>query len=334
MNEWQLVLRQADVFMKYIFSVFFLLLPLLWLNQVQVLNTHKVNYLDCGTELECGYDKTVFSRTFDSVWIFNKGLAIVEVKGKYRYINKSGEFAFPYKFDEARGFVRGFAGDLARVKYQGKWGFINRSGEFVIPPEFDFVWDFSEGLARAEKKGKEGYIDREYGKTKKFVILPKYEEAWDFSEGLAVVSKKIVLRNGRKRMYMTYINKKDEFAFPRVFISAWSFYEGLAVVLDRGGYRYINKSGEFAFPGTYKYAQEFIKGLAIVKIKNEEKWGFINKKGEFDIPPEFDSVAEFSGGLAVVAYNKKYGYIDREYGKTKKFIIPQNLLMLGPLREI
>ena len=265
--------------MKYIFSVFFLLLPLLWLNQVQVLNTHEVNYLDCGTKLNCDY-KTFFSKAFDSVWIFKKGLAIVEVEGKYRYINTSGEFASPYKFDEARRFIDG----LARVKYQGKWGFINRSGEFVIPPEFDFVWDFSEGLARAEKKGKQGYIDKEYGQTRRFVILPKYKEAWDFQEGLAVVSKSIVGHDGRRRLYMTYINKKGEFVFPRVFNSAWSFYEGLAVVESRGGYRYINKSGEFAFPGTYRYAQEFIKGLAIVKVRDEESGGLLIRRGNLLFP--------------------------------------------------
>ena len=48
-----------------------------------------------------------------------------------------------------------------RVKPDGKFGFINTSGEWAIPPKFDRLGGFDEtGLASVHIDGKKGLIDR------------------------------------------------------------------------------------------------------------------------------------------------------------------------------
>lgn len=62
----------------------------------------------------------------------------VEVKDhyKYGYIDKTGRFAIPPRFD----YVCRFRGDLAAVRVDRKWGYIDRTGKFVITPRFDDIW--------------------------------------------------------------------------------------------------------------------------------------------------------------------------------------------------
>ena len=59
------------------------------------------------------------------------------------------------QFEEARAFSEGLAG----VKIKGKWGFINLSGELIIPAHFDTVMPFKDGLAKVTAGSISGYIN-------------------------------------------------------------------------------------------------------------------------------------------------------------------------------
>ena len=70
-------------------------------------------------------------------------LYLVQIKGRYGYINCAGNIAIAPQFDIGGQFREG----LASVKVGDEWGFIDKTGKMVIAPRFRHVGEFSEGLA-------------------------------------------------------------------------------------------------------------------------------------------------------------------------------------------
>ena len=52
------------------------------------------------------------------------------------------------KYDAGRNFSEG----LALVNLNGKWGYVDKIGREVIPFKYDKAYDFSNGLARVYLK--------------------------------------------------------------------------------------------------------------------------------------------------------------------------------------
>lgn len=135
-----------------------------------------------GTGLSTG--KSIFQgfsyRTYCSPCTFKEGLSPMYKDRKYGYINKSGEFVIPPKFQMAYPFVEG----LANVCIDNKYGFIDKSGRFVVKPKFRKAEDFSEGVAAvAIAHNKWGFIDA----AGKFAVKPKYMIVGPFHDGRARV---------------------------------------------------------------------------------------------------------------------------------------------------
>jgi len=137
-----------------------------------------------------GQGKLVIRPTFTVAAEFSEGLARVRDDCIcWYFINRNGKeitkerFRFADEFSEGLAMVQG-------ENHDDKIGFINKSGEYVIPPRFDsfngrIVWGFRDGLAIVALNGKFGYIN----KNGNFVIEPQFDSADPFSEGFAVVSK-------------------------------------------------------------------------------------------------------------------------------------------------
>ena len=66
-------------------------------------------------------------------------LAIVELDGKYGFIDRSGREITPVKYDDASRFSEG----LAVVELDGKYGFIDRSGREITPIKYDDTGSFN-----------------------------------------------------------------------------------------------------------------------------------------------------------------------------------------------
>lgn len=58
--------------------------------------------------------------------------------GKAGFVDKSGYYIIPPKFDKAADFKNG----VCRVRVDGKWGLIDKTGRFIIEPKFDFLDSF------------------------------------------------------------------------------------------------------------------------------------------------------------------------------------------------
>ena len=178
---------------------------------------------------KCGYKhngRVVIPAKFDYACPFSEGLALVEINGKYGYIDKTGTVVIPAKFDYAWPFSEG----LAMVDINDKDGYIDKTGTMVIPAKFDVAWSFSEGLATVNINDKYGYID----KTGTMVIPAKFDYAVCFSEGLAWVNI-----NGK----YGFIDKTGTVVIPAKFDDTFGFYEGKAHVELNGRWFYIDRNG-------------------------------------------------------------------------------------------
>ena len=90
---------------------------------------------------------------YDEVGPFEKGLARVNVGGKYVISEE------PEDVDCDEYTLEG-----------GQYGFVDEQGNEVVPLMYDDAWHFSEGLAAVQLKGKWGFIDK------------KGNEYWDMTE--------------------------------------------------------------------------------------------------------------------------------------------------------
>jgi len=100
---------------------------------------------------------------------FSEGLALVAVATKhgfpfYGYIDRAGKMAIEPKYF---GFALDFSEGLALISVKDKIGFIDKTGKIVIKPEFSYGTSFRNGLAAVEKgktaadfKAPNLYIDR------------------------------------------------------------------------------------------------------------------------------------------------------------------------------
>ena len=151
---------------------------------------------------------------------------------------KNGKMKFNYIGDFSEG--------LAMVEMGGKWGFINEQEELVIPCGYHEVGDFFEGFAKV-KVNVRNKADDFFGEYDFWWFIDKsgnqisslYQEVESFSEGFAAVC-----RDGM----WGFINEKDEPVIPFEYDKADFFFEGLAAVQKHGKWGFIDKSNTLIIP--------------------------------------------------------------------------------------
>ena len=77
-------------------------------------------------------------------------MAMIELNGKYGFLDKTGKEVVPCKYDDIGGFSEG----LVRVCINGKWGVINKTGKVVIPIKYDKMEDCKNGVVKATLNGR------------------------------------------------------------------------------------------------------------------------------------------------------------------------------------
>ncbi len=251
------------------------------------------------------------------VFGFNLGgfvdhLFLVEVKGKWGYMNDEGKMSIPAIYDEGSNFnggyanvkkgktivlidtkgnettiaqpaadVKEFSEGLAAIETKGKFGFINTNGELVVPANFLSVGYFKNGLAWAKTMDEKlGYIDQDGN----WVIKPEYEAGKEFDpvSGLARVKKSGV---------WCYIDKSGEIL--KVDADSFGdFSEGFADAKKGGLVGFVNKKGEWVIKPQFEAVRDFHNGYAAARLAG--KWGVIDKTGKWVIEAKYDSIKDVS----------------------------------------
>lgn len=219
---------------------------------------------------------------------FRDGLALVQINGKYGYIDTSFNFVISPVYNYATYFSNG----LTFVNYCSGWQkcsryFINKNGKILKTIEFDDARGFSEGLAPVKKNDLWGYLAAPvYSLNKaKLVIDFQYDMARNFSDGLAYVTKK------DKR---GFINAKGKWQIILPdSMECSDFHDGLCSARNKntGISGYMNKEGTMTIPSWFNIARDFENGLAVVIFEVDKKapankyrnfyYLFLDTKGNF-----------------------------------------------------
>jgi len=151
--------------------------------------------------------------------------------------------------------VRGtaFSEGLAAVQIKGKWGYIDKTGRVAIAPEYHRAAPFRHGLACVEvveirdQVGRTSYfiIDTKGTKVKQ---IP-WRTSGEFSEGLLPVG--MVDEEKSKRVY-GYMDTRGEMVIPPQFDDALPFEKGLAPVRIDERDAYVDTQGRTVWTGEPK----------------------------------------------------------------------------------
>lgn len=126
------------------------------LAQIQVAN--KMGYIDATGKIaieprfELDTQQEDPDEKIEMTGKFVDGLACVrfavgpEANAGWGFIDKTGKFVIPPRYEKADMFSEG----LAAVQQNGKWGFIDTNGKMVVPAKYDAVNSFSEGIATVQ----------------------------------------------------------------------------------------------------------------------------------------------------------------------------------------
>jgi hypothetical protein len=235
----------------------------------------KFSILDCEGNL-------ISKETYDGAELFCEDLAAVRKDDKWGFIDREGNLAIDYQYDNIYG---GFSDGLMAVEKEGMWRFIDTDGEWVFGMDFENAHSFSEGLAAVLQNGVWGYIDLDG----EMVIEGQYYEAGDFGEGMAAVCKEI---DGVRQW--GYIDKDGNICIDfqlydaaegRIFIMG-EFHDGYAIItdtfyclIDKNGQGVLGKDGCF-LTGGFDYSEE-VGGIPAYDYADENM--MIRKYGLVDI---------------------------------------------------
>jgi hypothetical protein len=239
---------------------------------------------------------------------------VLKPRLKFGYVDVTGEFVIPPRFDAAGDFSEG----LAAVQIKDLWGYIDRTGAVVIEPRFTTARRFECGHALVEPKGGGvdaiHYVDR--------TGAPAYARVGSLREGLApVVSGELYASSGSvafglpvKGMTMGAIDVSGQLVIPLQFASLMPFTGGLARALDERGWGFVDRTGKWVITPRFKKVCDFSEDLAAFLAGGEganATWGFADRNGDIVIPPRFSQVDDFVEGVAHVRAEGREVFIDR-----------------------
>jgi hypothetical protein len=98
----------------------------------------------------------VLSKT-EVVSSLQEGAAIVQVEGKYGFVNEQGQKICRPIYDEVHLYSHGYAA----VKKHNKWSYINKLGKRLTALRYDWVSDFDNGIAIVQHEGKWGLLNEQ-----------------------------------------------------------------------------------------------------------------------------------------------------------------------------
>jgi len=267
---------------------------------------------------------------FDDAWLFSDDLALVEKDNKWGFINKTGSFVIPAKYQ--RAYINDKGSTMFTIDSLGNFmrTLTNKNGKKIIKKDFEYFelksnffggsnWsytdkesnekseedstdcidEFENGIARIITNEKWGFINVEGD----VVINPDYEYCTSFEDNIARIEKNDLVG---------YIDSKGKILITPQYIKGSNFFENYAIVQLENSDRitFIDKTGKPMTDLNIHSATSFSNGIAGVMIN--EKWGFIDKNFNLFIRPQYDDIESLQNNFVIVKSKDKWGLINRK----------------------
>ncbi|MCI6995035.1 MAG: WG repeat-containing protein [Methanobrevibacter sp.] len=166
---------------------------------------------------------------FDYCGYFRKGFACVELYGKYNFINTNGQIISDTWFDDCYAFYNGFA----YVRLNNKCNFINTDGQLLSNTWFDGCGIFKNGFARVELNNKYNFINT----NGQLLSNTWFDDCGGFDNGFAIVkldgeyklintNGQIVESKGRKNKHIIITEEQEKALKESILLN--SFPEDIA----------------------------------------------------------------------------------------------------------
>lgn len=236
----------------------------------------------------------------------DEGLMTRSRQSRVGFVDASGQFRIPPKFDEALAFSEG----LAAVRIGEKWGFIDKTGALAIEPRFEQAYYFFEGVAVAEIEKRSVLINRE-GK----LVANGFDGFGSIAEGRVPVSV------GKNHGFIDFAGKV---VIPLIYDrSADGFQGGMTALSKADKWGYVDRWGKVKIPFQFDEADPFYGRLAAAKMGS--KTGFIDRTGKFKFLLPYSYTAGFTNDDVAHFSTKdhRFGYVN-ESGKVIWGPTPEN----------
>jgi hypothetical protein len=178
---------------------------------------------------------TLIPPSFRDVGYFSDGLCgVMNAQGKWGYVNKKGDVAIAYRYDN----VFPFEDKKARVNYSGKWGVIDEQGNSIVIPQYEHI-DIDGRNFLIKRGGKWGWINKD-GKE---IIPVAFDDAFPFRDNAYAAVKQ-----GGK---WGYIDQSGEWSIKPRFDFAFGVDGDLAAVAENKKYGFIEMDGSYVIKPVY-----------------------------------------------------------------------------------
>ncbi len=240
---------------------------------------------------------------------FHSGLAVAQSGSKHGYINRSGSFAIPCRFQTCSRFVS----DIALAQDELGFAVMHLSGQCICRLSFSDVAeapyepDLIKVYPRIEGTSVPAFVNR-YG-TIVAGPFTCFQEVFAFSSS----APSYAVARCRKSGLTGFIDRDWKVQIPFRYGNAGDFNEGLAAACTRDYlWGYIDPAGEWVIQPGFADARNFYKGTAAVKRGRGKagKWLIIDRSSQAISPGVYDDVLDYGDGFRCVLVGKSTMVVD------------------------
>lgn len=198
----------------------------------------------------------------DHVGTLNDSLALVIDKGKSGYVNPSGEWVVPQRFEANALTINmgDFHNGLARVLSGGKLGLIDIRGNRVAPAQYADIGLMESGLIPVKRKNKWGYVTRSLVS----VVEPKYDQAWELHNGYGRVTS--------GGLFGLVDSTGTEVIKPK-FTALSDVASGLLIASDEHGTGVVDPAGKVLVPLIYDTVSPVERN--VMKVTKGDRFAYV-----------------------------------------------------------